>query len=364
MSIQTKANESVTKLLNDWYREIRSRHITNCHKLKTEIDSKIDNIDEDQNLLLYYSLLDFRHQYLIDSLSIGKDSFNTVEAFPTPTDDFLSYYYHFFKAIHATITGDYNLAQEQYDIAENKLQTIPDPLEHAEFYFKLSTFSCHNQQYVQALRQSSMAQVIFSKHEGYELNIGYCKNLSGLSCIHLKEYPLAEEYLIAAMDIFKKYNDEHAMLYVRHNLGFMYASQNLSELAIKQLSELNKEHPNNYKALFIEAREHFKMKNTAQANTLIDKSLEICKELQQEEFYHRLTILKALNNDLPAEKLEEAINEGINYFEKEQLYENIDTYYDALATKFYDEENDCKASKYFYRSSQARKRAFEKGALK
>ncbi|MES1051419.1 tetratricopeptide repeat protein [Bacillus thuringiensis] len=364
MSVQIKTNELVTNLLNEWYKTIRSRHIANCNKLKIEIDGKINNIDQDQELLLYYSLLNFRHQYLMDHLSIGKESFKDIESFPTPTDGLLVYYYHFFKAIHATITGNYKLAQELYDIAENKLQAIPDPLEHAEFYFTLSTFSCHNQQYVLALRQSSMAQVIFSKHEGYELNIGYCKNVSGLACIHLKEYPLAEEYLITAMDIFKKYNEEHAKSSVRHNLGFMYASQNLSELAIKQLSELIKEHPNNYKAIFIKAREHFKLKNTEQANILIDKGLKICKELQQEDFHHRLAILKALNNNVSAEKLEKVVNNGMSYFENEQLYENIDTYCDALATKFYEEDNDSKASKYFYQSSQARKKAFEKGALK
>lgn len=364
VGVKIQTNELITKLLNDWYVEIRSRNIAMSKQLKKEIDSKILNITSDENLLLHYALLNFRYQYLIDSLSIGKESFNEIESFPIPTDKMLTYYYHFFKAIHATITGDYILAQQEYGIAENELQNINDPIEHAEFYYKLSTFSCHSQQYVLALRQASMAQIIFSKHDGYNLNIGYCKNLSGLACIHLKEYGLAEEYLLAARDIFKKQNDSHAISYVQHNLGLMYASQNLSELAIKHLSEITTRNPNNYKALFIEAREHFKMKNKEKANFLIDNALIICNSLKQEEFYHRLMILKALNNNIPAKELEVIVNDAVDYFKKEKLYENIDIYYEFLAIKYYQEENNLEASKYFFKSSQARKDAFDKGALK
>lgn len=75
MNVSVKGNEQITRLLNEWYFEIRARHVTNAQRLKAEIDTMIHSIEEDQNLLLYYSLLDFRHQYLIDSLSISKDSF-------------------------------------------------------------------------------------------------------------------------------------------------------------------------------------------------------------------------------------------------------------------------------------------------
>ena len=89
MIASKKGNEQITKMLNDWYIEIRARHIGKAHKLKLEIDQKIHNIEEDQNLLLYYSLLDFRHQYMIDSLSIGKDSFDKVESLEVPASVFI-----------------------------------------------------------------------------------------------------------------------------------------------------------------------------------------------------------------------------------------------------------------------------------
>ncbi len=64
MNVSVKGNEKITQLLNEWYIEIRARRIGQAHRLKEEIDKKINNITEDQNLLLYYSLLDFRFQYV------------------------------------------------------------------------------------------------------------------------------------------------------------------------------------------------------------------------------------------------------------------------------------------------------------
>lgn len=44
MIVSVKGNEQVTKMLNDWYIEIRARHVGKAHNLKLEIDQKIHNI--------------------------------------------------------------------------------------------------------------------------------------------------------------------------------------------------------------------------------------------------------------------------------------------------------------------------------
>lgn len=48
----------------------------------------------------------------------------------------------------------------------------------------------------------------------------------------------------------KKSGEEKFITFVRHNLGLMYAGQNLSELAIRYLSEVIQELPKDYKAIF------------------------------------------------------------------------------------------------------------------
>ncbi|WP_243522385.1 Rap family tetratricopeptide repeat protein [Bacillus pseudomycoides] len=367
----TMGSEKVTKLLNDWYVEIRSRNITKAHRMKEQIDSIIQELKEeeresleDKNLLLYYSLLDFRYSYLIDNVSLSQESFDKIESFKIPKDEFLSYYYHFFKAIHKSVTGRYNEASEHFDKAEEFLKKIPDELEVAEFYYKLGSFYYDRYQGLLAIKCVSKAKEIYRKFNGCEINIAFCENLLGLDCTHLKEWELAEEHFATAMNQFQKIDEEYYILMVRHNFGLLYASQNLSTLAIRYLSEVVEKKPKHYKAILIKAKEHFKLKEHEIARDLIEKGLQICNKLKHEEYQHRFMILEALNGDVPAEKLEEVVLAGVKYFEREELYTYMQDSMEELAIKFYQEDNHFNASKYFYLSTQARKKAVDKEALK
>ncbi|MDR4439336.1 tetratricopeptide repeat protein [Bacillus cereus] len=364
MMVSAKGNNEITKLLNDWYLEIRSRRIGNAHQLKEIIDSKIHSIEEDQDLLLYYSLLDFRYQFVIDNLSVSKSSFDKVEAFDMPTDNFLAYYYHFFKGIHASTIGEYQIAKESYENAETLLDCIPDELEKAEFYYKVGAFHYNIYQGLLSYKKVSEAREIFAQHAGYEINVAFCDNLIGLACTHLREWELAEEYFTKAMDMFQKIDEEQFILMVRQNLGLMYATQNLSPLAIRYLSEVNQKMPNNYKALFIEAREHMKEGNHSVAKDLIAKGYSVCQEIENIEYLHHFKILDAMNGGFPAEALERTVLKGVSYFKEQELFEFIKEYEEYLATAFYKENNHIKASHYFYSCSQAGKKVIEKEALK
>ncbi|MDZ5606130.1 Rap family tetratricopeptide repeat protein [Bacillus pseudomycoides] len=364
MNVSLEGNEQITSLLNDWYVEIRARHIENAHLLKKEIDEKIENISHDESLSLYYFLLDFRYKYVIDNLNVSKDSFDKIESYEIPEDSLLTYYYHFFKAIHASTIGNYNIARENYEKAEGLLDIVPDELEKAEFYYKLGAFHYDVYESLQSIKYVTKAKEMFLEQENHERNTGFCENLLGMACINLKEWVLAEEHLVKAMDIFQKLKEDKFILMVRHNLGLLYASQNLSELAIRHLSEVSQKKPNHYKAMYVEAKEHLKLKEYDTAASLIAKGHKICTELGNEEYHHHFEILNALNEDIPTEKLEKIILAGISYFEKEALYEYIQECQEQLAKKFYEESNHIKSSEYFYLSTQARQKAFDKEALK
>ena len=70
------------------------------------------------------------------------------------------------------------------------------------------------------------------------MNIALSQNLLGLTAIQTKQYEQAEECLNSAIDILQKQDNAILLLRVRHNLGWLYASQNLSALAIRHLSEV------------------------------------------------------------------------------------------------------------------------------
>ncbi|WP_095022069.1 Rap family tetratricopeptide repeat protein [Bacillus thuringiensis] len=364
MNIAVKGNEQILGLLNDWYVEIRARRISNAHRLKEEIDDKMQNIEEDQNLLLYYSLLDFRHQYVIDNLGVSTSSFDKVESFEIPSNNTLTYYYHFFKAIHASGTGSYKVAKEHFDQAEKLLELINDDVEKAEFYYKLGAFHFDICDSLVSFQYTTKAKEMFLAHVDYERNVGFCENLLGLACINLKEWSLAEEHFAAAMDKFQKVGEDKFIIMVRHNLGWMYSKQNLSSLAIRYLSEVIEKSSNHYKAMYAKALEHYKLDERDVAAELIENGLNISKKLNQEEFIHRYLILQELNNASPTQILETVVLAGIDYFEREGLYEDVQESYETLGTKFYDEKNHHAASKYFHLGLKAKRKFFEEGALK
>ena len=62
MNVQTVSKGEITNLLNNWYQSIISQHVLKSTNYKKEIDNKIHQIEEDQNILIYYSLLDFRYK--------------------------------------------------------------------------------------------------------------------------------------------------------------------------------------------------------------------------------------------------------------------------------------------------------------
>ncbi|MFK4415946.1 response regulator aspartate phosphatase F [Bacillus sp. RC251] len=364
MNVSVKGNDKITQLLNEWYIEIRARRISQAHRLKEEIAKKINNIEEDQNLLLYYSLLDFRFQYIIDNLGVSASSFDKVEAFEIPTNNFLTYYYHFFKAIHTSGIGNYAIAKEHFDKAESLLELVPDEIEKAEFYYKLGAFHYDIYESLNSVKYTSKAKEIFEQHENYERNVGFCENLLGTACTKLKEWALSEEHLIKAMDIFQKLNEEKYILMVRHNLGYMYSSQNLSSLAIRYLSEVIYHNPKHHKAIFLKAREHYKLNEPDTAKDLVDKGYSICLELGNTEYIHLFSILNCLISNVSGEDLEKTVLEGISYFESESLYEYVEDSQEYLAVKFYEERNHIKSSEYFYLATKTRQKIKERESLK
>ncbi|MCI0766825.1 Rap family tetratricopeptide repeat protein [Bacillus sp. TL12] len=364
MSAHVITKEQIKHSLDAWYQSMLQQQVEKATRLKEEIDGKIANIEEDQNLLLYYALLDFRCKVLTDSLSITKNSFDVIESYNTPSDGVLLYYYHFFKAIHATLTTNYNDASEYYEKAEKLLKHVPDELERAEFYYRISAFFYYTTQPMNTIKYVNKAKEIFLKHTGYEMSIALSENLLGLTAIQIGQYEQAEECLSSAIDILQKQDNETLLLRVRHNLGWLYASQNLSALAIRHLSEVTTKMSTHFKAIFLQAREHRKLGEINIAEELLIKGLNICAELNNEEYIHHFTILKALNNNISTEELEKIILEGITYFDKESLYNYTQEYTEKLAVKFYGENNHVKASEYFHTALQAKEKTFEKGALK
>ncbi|KFM95049.1 hypothetical protein D0U04_27445 [Bacillus clarus] len=350
------AKEEIITLLSSWYNAIISQHIIKAKHLKEEIDRNIYNIEEDSNISIYYSLLNFRYNLLVCDIDGSKDCLEKIAPFPEQTETFLKYYYHFFKAIYAISVGNHNEAKEQYEKAEKLLATIPDELEKAEFDYMFAVFHYQSLNPLLAAKYANKAKEVFSKHTGYEMKVASCQNTIGLACTKLRLYEIAEENFILALRIFKKYSEEQLIAKVKHNLGLLYADQSLSELAIKYLKDSIK---NNPKTMFLLAREYYKLGENLLAADLIEQGYNLTK---LKEYKCHFAILRELNKEAEIEELEKVIMTGIYFFKKENLWGHVKEYASILGNKFYDLNKYEQASRYLHIALDADKKDLEKGA--
>ncbi|HDX9708273.1 MULTISPECIES: tetratricopeptide repeat protein [Bacillus] len=140
---------------------------------------------------------------------------------------------------------------------------------------------------------------------GYEVKVASCETALGTARIFLKQFEKAEEHFNRSIDLLQKHNEEKLILIVRHNLGLLYATQNLSKLAIRHLSEVTEKNIAHFKAVFLQAREHYKLRKTNIVKELIEKGLAVCMELGNEEYVYHFNILRSLNEDEVIKLLEE-----------------------------------------------------------
>ncbi|SFI73682.1 MULTISPECIES: tetratricopeptide repeat protein [unclassified Bacillus (in: firmicutes)] len=364
METTTVTLEQITSLLNNWYDAIRSQNTVLALEIRNDVNKKIDRIEENQNILLYYFLLEFRYKLLTNDYKESNTLLEKINSFEKPTDDSLTYYYHFFKAIHATEIGKFKEANEYFSNAKELLKTIPDEAERAEFHYKAAAYYYQVRQPLVAINYATKAKNYYENSIGYEVNIAGCTNILGLTCTSLGQYESAEEYFINALDIANKKKSTLLALKIRHNLGFLYAEQNLSKAAIRNLSASIEDPETDYKCTFLLAREHFKLGHTEETNKFIEKGLEICNRLQVIGYKHHFSILHALNTEEPINTFETIIKEGIQYFEREDLLGFVHDYSKQLALKFYASNQPDKASQYFYKSHEAEQKLHDKEALK
>ena len=354
MSTGVITKEDITKLLNDWYVEMRSRYVIKARKLKEEIDKKINNIEPDQEILIYYSLLDFRYKMLIGNYKHHLDEDLVISE---DTDKFLQYYYHFFKFIYATEIGNYSNAKKHCECAEKLLEFIPDEAEKAEFNYRASVFYYYIDQCVETINYASKAKQFFSKNAGYEVKLAFSENSLGMAYTAIREFDLAEKHLIAALNILQELNEKSLILKVKYNLGLLYADQNFSELAIRYLSESFEDEEKDYKTMFLLAREHLKIGKKEEVTTFIEKGLKACNK----EYIHHFNILKSMNEESPLEQLEEITKDAIEYFKNEDLWHYVKNYAKELAIRLFDKNNYKKSSEYFILSYKAEEKLLEWG---
>lgn len=356
--------EGMDKLLNDWYEYMRNHNALEADKVKKKIDEKLDVVQNNKEMLMFYTLLDFRYKMMRRQLTQSRSLLSKIETFREELTDLLNYYYHFFQGMYFTRTGQYKEALEQYWYAEELLEKIPDQIEKAEFHYRLAgAYYDIGKNYI-SIQHVKQAQEIFLQNPLYATRNADCETLLGLNCIRLKQFEEAEHHLILALDLAQKNGDVSLIPLARYNLGYLYSEQKMSQAAIRHLMEIYGEEVNRYKVAYLLAREYFRMNEPEKAQQYVNEGLEECKRCKNVEYVHHLKIVEAFHRGYSDEDLESIVQSGIDYFQSVELWFFVQEYAEKLAKRFYDTNNHQRASYYFNISYEAKEKLFDKEALK
>lgn len=59
-------SEKVGNMLNQWYATIKLQQVHKATQMKKEIQKAIDNMEKNQDVLLYFNMIDSRYKLLIE----------------------------------------------------------------------------------------------------------------------------------------------------------------------------------------------------------------------------------------------------------------------------------------------------------
>ncbi len=343
----------MSDLLNGWYILIRDGDVERAARLKDEVDHKINRMEENQNLLLYYSLLTFRYNLMnVQAYQDVNSLLQQIDQDKGTTDDMLEYYYQFFKGIYLYKQKKYDEAITHYHLAEKKLSSIPDPIESAEFHYKLASVYSQHMNILNSIQHAFKAIEIFMKDHHYLLRTADCNNLLGANHILLGNFKRAEDYLRTAIQYAQQGECRETEAISLHNLGWMYSKMGDSRQAITHLEESlswmveQEQYTNQVKTMYIMAKEYFSMKEDLQAMYWVDRCYEMCERNQDLEYTGKLNILKAKHTLNLASYMTVLKNE-ISLFYDRKYWSNVEDYCHELANYYEEQKNIEEAMNYY-----------------
>ncbi|MGN7043335.1 aspartate phosphatase, partial [Bacillus safensis] len=180
--------------INEWYYHIQRFNVPDAEAYKEEIKSMLDHMEENQDLLLYFSLMEFRHKLMLDYLNPlenGKERANFKElAMKIKRDQekltgLLEYYFNFFYGMYEFENYEYLNAITFYKRAEKKLSLVSDDIERAEFNYKMAEIYYHMKQTHMSMHHIAQAIECYREKETYTVREIQCSFVIGLNYIDM-----------------------------------------------------------------------------------------------------------------------------------------------------------------------------------
>ncbi|MCY8057818.1 tetratricopeptide repeat protein [Bacillus spizizenii] len=361
----------VTKKLNDWYTHIKNDQLDQAERIKKEVEKDLENMERSKDALLYYQLLDFRHELLVNYLNSEKteelknsyDAMKKLEEQGNVTG-MLEYYFHFFMGMYEFRRKELTAAITSYRKAESKLTEVDDEIEKAEFFFKVSYVYYYMKQTYFSLNYAYRALEIYTKYDDYFIQRLRCQFILGGNFIDSLEYEKALDTFLEALKIAEEIKIDYLIGMAHINIGICFDElKNYESASIHLKKALNLLEVNDHsfvaKTLFILTHVKIKQGDKDSAAIYFQKGHEFVNKTKDAEYTAKFKILEGLyfsNGEY------ELISEAFAYFDSMKMYADLENYAIEVAQFFHQKQDFQRSSEYYMLSVEA-KNKIKKGEI-
>lgn len=302
--METIPSSSVGMKINAWYNEIQKLNVIEAEQLKAEIEQDLDRMEEDQDTLLYYQMMDLRHQLMLDYLFPNEermslaDYLREIEGQGRKFSGLLEYYRSFFTGMYYFSEGKYIEAIKSYRSAEKKLTKVSDKIEKAEFYFKMAEVFYHMKQTHMSMYYISLANEIYQKEPTYKVRQIQCHFVISGNYDDLLAHDRALPHLHKALALSQEIDNWTMITKALLNMGHCYSRIGSFQAvpfyheAIKAAKKAKaKEITSAYYDL---ALIHFAKDEKPEGQECFEKAQEYAHEFQDDLCLYLLGVLEAL----------------------------------------------------------------------
>ncbi|WP_134155215.1 response regulator aspartate phosphatase RapA [Bacillus subtilis] len=368
---QTIPSSYVGLKINEWYTHIRQFHVAEAERVKLEVEREIEDMEEDQDLLLYYSLMEFRHRVMLDYIKpFGEDTsqlefselLEDIEGNQYKLTGLLEYYFNFFRGMYEFKQKMFVSAMMYYKRAEKNLALVSDDIEKAEFAFKMAEIFYNLKQTYVSMSYAVQALETYQMYETYTVRRIQCEFVIAGNYDDMQYPERALPHLELALDLAKKEGNPRLISSALYNLGNCYEKmgelQKAAEYFEKSVSICKSEKFDNLPhSIYSLTQVLYKQKNDAEAQKKYREGLEIARQYSDELFVKLFQFLHALygkNIDT------ESVSHTFQFLEEHMLYPYIEELAHDAA-QFYIENGQPEKALSFYEKMVHAQKQIQRG---
>lgn len=356
-------SEIVGAKIVEWYSCIIARSIDQAIHLQAEIKDMLKKMEESDQILAYYSLVEYRFNMMMDQTTdreAGYEMFNRIDPIvKSSMDNLLHYYYYFISGQHEFLQEHYRSAIKLFRKAERLLEYVKDDAEEAEFHYYMGSSLYRINQYVFASSYLEDAIVTFKRLQYTEKTIFSYNLLAGLfsetdnyekahdilqeNLVSARNYPVAEVIVLRMLGI-------NEYRYKNYSAARGYYEKVLEKMGTQTNPLITKTKYNLALTLF-------KLNEMETAVIFLKEGLQEAKHFNMTEFIANCSILKGLYVD----ENHYLIDRSLQMLKDHDLHFEIEEMADELAIYFEKQKQTDLSLKYLREAYSSKKNLLKLG---